>query len=313
MNHLKFSKNLNASFFLFAIIIFIFISCNKIDKEESIDITNQSAIKMTDGGNPGIKQVAIEFVNTPLFISAAEIQRIITDEKELSKKVIILVKDDTSAVKAAGFTILPENWYSVDQKNSKTGGSGGNYAVLMDAGEQASQIKITIPDPTLLDPAVTYGLGFTVSSTVENKDAYDKTIILKLNAKNMIDGRYQLKGFHSRTTPALNDSYDEEVHLITTGANSAKMYWPTLNTDAHPLHGGTTYYSNFTTEFFFNVSTNKLNKVVNTFNPQATPFIIEATAGSRFDLSTRTIYAKYFYNNNKERMFTDTLVYLGSR
>jgi hypothetical protein len=308
MINLKFSRPIAA----LAIVASFFSACNKVDKVDPIGGQGQTIVKIVDGGVPGIQKHAIDFVNTPLTFVGADIRRDIPNNEELQKKINVVVKDDTAAVAAAGYTLLPEAWYTIGTETPRMGGVGGTYNISLEAGEFGKQIKITIPDATLLDPSVTYGIGFTIaSSDVNGIVATDRTLILEIGAKNIYDGRYELKGFHNR--PTLTDPYDEEVHLITTGANSVKMYWPALGQDAHPIHGGVTYYSNFTTEFFFNAATNALINVENTYNPPATPFTIGPATTSRYDVATRTIFAQYYYNNNLERMFTDTLIYIGSR
>ena len=92
-----------------------------------------------------------------------------------------------------------------------------------------------------------------------------------------------------------------------------KMYWPAIGADAHPINGATTYYSSFTTEFKFDLTTNKLLSIDNPYTPGSPPFTIGPATDSRYDPATKTIYAQYYYNANLQRMFTDTLIYQGPR
>ncbi len=306
MNYLKYARPFTGLFLL----TLFFAACKKNDLVDSAT-SGQSLVKIVNGGDPGIHKEAIDFVAQPVVLVAADIRRDVSGEAELKQEATITVLDDTAAVTRAGLVLLNSAWYSIDESTPRSGGVGGSYTLTFQPGEFGKAIKITIPDATVLDPNLKYGLGFTIVSTDKGSISHAKTLVLEIGAKNIYDGVYQLKGFHNR--PTLTDPYDEEVHLITTGANTVKMYWPALGADAHPIHGGTTYYSNFTTSFTFNSETFALTSVVNPVNPSATVFTVGPATDSRYDAGTKTIYAQYYYNNNMERMFTDTLYYISSR
>ena len=303
INHSFFNR-----FLILALTTSVIFSCNKIDRQDPTLPLVQTNVIFLNAGT-GINKVAIDISPSPLTIVGAEIQRGITIEAELNKKVTVIIKDDTAALKASGLIQLPTGLYIVGDATPKMGGAGGNYTVTLEPGELSKQIIITLLDGTKLDPAINYGLAFTILSSV----SVTKSVVLQIVAKSKLDGRYQLKGFHSRSIPVLNEPYDEEVHLITTGVNSVKMFWPSLGIDAHPLQAGTTYYADFSTEFLFDLTNNKMARVVNPYNDKATPFTISELSNSRYDPDTKTIFAQYFYNNNTDRMFTDTLVYIGAR
>ncbi len=308
MNYLKFTRPF-AGLLLLAT---FFSACKKNDLVDPVENNSgQSLVRIVNGGAPGIQKEAIDFVAEPVVIVAADIRRDVTGDDELNQPATVTVIDDTAAVRAAGLILLDPSWYAIDESTPKIGGDGGTFTLTFQPGEFAKAIKITIPDATVLDPNQTYGLGFTIQSSDKGKISSAKTLVVEIGAKNKYDGVYQLKGFHNR--PTLTDPYDEEVHLITTGANTVKMYWPALGADAHPIHGGTTYYGSFTTAFTFDAETGALTSVVNPYNPPATVFTIGPATDSRYDEGTRTIYAQYYYSNNLERMFTDTLIYTGSR
>lgn len=191
-----------------------------------------------------------------------------------------------------------------------------NVALTMTipAGARNVQIPITISNTTGLDPNSSYGLGITISSVTGNyKIAGNlKNLLLEFTIKNKYDGKYQLTGFHNR--PTLDLPYDETVLMITSGPNSVYMYWPALGAAAHPLNGGTTYYGSFTSNFFFDLTTNLLTSWDMT--PYATSLSTQVgpALDSRWDPADKTIYAQFYYNNNPgARRFTDTLRYLGPR
>lgn len=209
-----------------------------------------------------------------------------------------LALDNSAVTSIPGLTVLPSNSYTIPGLEFDVPSSG-----------QLS-IPITL-NKAALDLSKSYGLGFKIAEVSAGTiSELAKSIVVNILIKNKYDGRYQLTGFHNR--PGYEDPYDEEVYMITTGANSVKMYWPAAVKDAHPIAGGTTYYSSFTTEFIFNAS-DALTGVNNPYTPGSPAFTVGPATDSRYVPATKTIYAQYYYNANLQRMFTDTLKYLGPR
>jgi hypothetical protein len=181
-------------------------------------------------------------------------------------------------------------------------------------GSRVATVPITIKNTTTLDPNKSYGIGVVISSADAGYTIASnyKNLLVEFNIKNKYDGIYKLSGFHNR--PTLDAPYANiTVHMITTGPNSVKMYWPAAGLDAHPINGGVTYYGTLTTEFIFNTTTNLLTGVNNPYTPGSPPFTVGPATDSRWDPATKTIYAQYYYNANLQRMFTDTLRYVGPR
>ncbi len=185
------------------------------------------------------------------------------------------------------------------------------------AGARNVQIPITVSSTTALDPNSSYGLGLTIASVTGNyKIASNlKNLFLEFTIKNKYDGKYILTGFHNRTSPDYSAPYNELVHMVTTGPNSVTMYWPAVGLYAHPIAGGTGYYGSFTTNLFFDLTTNLLTS----WDLTPYPFSVSSTGvgpatDSRWDPLDKTIYAQFYYNNNPGgRRFTDTLKYQGPR
>ena len=208
-----------------------------------------------------------------------------------------------NAANNANVLDMPTNLFSFQTMN-----------VVLPAGQRMVTVPITISNSTSLDPTKAYGIGVTISSADAGYTIAEnfKNLLLIFNIKNKYDGIYKLFGVHNR--PGLNAPYrNVTVHLVTTGPDKVKMYWPAIGADAHPINGATTYYSNFTTEFKFDLTTNKLLSVDNPYTPGSPPFTIGPATDSRYDPATKTIYAQYYYNANLQRMFTDTLIYQGPR
>lgn len=192
-----------------------------------------------------------------------------------------------------------------------------SLTLTIPAGQRTATAKLNIPNAAALNPNNKYGVGFKIASVSPAGYAIAsnmKSIVIQLSVKNKYDGVYDLTGVHNR--PTLDAPYHEEVYMITTGPNSVTMYWPANSAQpySHPINGGTTYYSNFTTNFYFDLATDVFT------GWDMLPFPLGVTPGvgpatdSRYDAPTKTIYAQYFYNNNPgARRFSDTLVYTGPR
>jgi hypothetical protein len=230
----------------------------------------------------------------------------LNSEKPAQEDIQVTLVPNNTLVTSAGYTIAPTGIYRFE-----------NLTVTIPRGQQQGYLRITTKASNIAQGS--YAFGFSIGSVSNSKyiiSSNYKDILVVVGVKNRYDGVYRLKGFHNR--PTLTNPYDEEVHLITTGANSVKMFWPALGADAHPIHGGVTYYGNFTTEFIFAASPNgagnyPLTAVDNPYTPGSPVFTVGPATDSRFVTATRTVYAQYYYNNNLQRMFTDTLTYLRPR
>jgi hypothetical protein len=261
--------------------------------------------------------VGIEVRSTPQIISTEPVLVLYSGQPATSDIRITLSLNPglLSAYNTANSTNIlpmPSNLYSFSTLN-----------VVLPAGQSKVTVPLTISNSTSLDPTKAYGVGVSIASVEGSyKIAQNfRDLLLVFNIKNKYDGIYLLSGFHNR--PTLDAPYKNEiVHLVTTGPNKVKMYWPGAGRDAHPINGATTYYSNFTTEFQFAVSNATMNPLVavdNPYTPGSPPFTVGPAVNSRWSdttiggTATKVIYAQYYYNANLQRMFTDTLVYQGPR
>lgn len=227
-----------------------------------------------------------------------------------SSDITITLTDKSAAMVAAYNTanstsiqVMPAALYNVP-----------SLTLTIPAGQRNVEIPINIPSTLTLDPNKSYGVGFEITGVSNNlKIASNlKSLFIEFSIKNKYDGRYRLRGFHNR--PGLDAPYNEIVNMITTGPNSVNMFWPALGALAHPLNGGVTYYGSFTTNFFFNLTTNALiSWDLSPYPTTVTPSVGPAT-DSRYDPATKIIYANFYYNGNPgARQFKDTLTYLGPR
>ncbi len=323
MKYLNFSKQ----FPLILGAIALFSSCKKVDNFEPIGDAGQTIIKLMGGGEigaPGEKTTAINFVNTPTTISILDIRRDAPNEADLSNSVTVTLRDDTAAVRAAGYVNLNPAWYSLSGSGvTKTGGVGGVYTATFAPGEFSKQVKIVIPNATLLDPSSLYGLGFTVlTSTFGNISVVAKSFVGVIGAKNDYDGVYEctFNNYHPSSNPGYTGDVTD-IHFITTGANKVKIYWPLAGAFACPsiLGGGFSYFGAQQPEYTINTATNAVT--VQNVDPAATTFYtMNASFNSRYEPATKTFYVKWGYSYTVPGVFdatcrewTQTLKYKGPR
>jgi hypothetical protein len=229
--------NLTKSLATIAMFSLIFTACKKAKVATPMGDAGQTLVKILGGGTPAAAfPRPIDFVNTPTKILAVEVRRDVPSETELNKIMVVTVKDDTAAVRAAGRLHMPTAWYTVAVDGGvKTGGQGGTFTITFQPGEFSKSIFVTVPDATLLDPSLVYGLGFTVMTADQGaKLSTQKAAVVEIGAKNAYDGIYSVEsGFVQRyggpgpTNPVCCDNLtgplgpgNDDVILFTTGAQT---------------------------------------------------------------------------------------------
>ncbi len=319
----------------------IFASCKKSDKVNGVGDSGNTIVKVMNGGTqmePGLNKNAIDFVATPQTVTAADLRRDIPNNAELNKKMTITVSDDTAAfrmyndvlVAGGGSPLerLPDSWYTIN--TPLTGGEGGNYTITLESGDFAKSITVTVPDATVLDPATSYGLAFTITSADAGSklSAEHRTVIMTLGAKNPYDGVYNLHGkFYHPTSAPTYPWYEIEVEMWTVSANAVKMFSPDFGGFYHPWSTGSaiTAFSAQEPRYTIDVATNAV-VVDNSYVPAASIYSMgkgfdNAGYNSHYDPLSKTIFANFGYNLGaggtflpaSSRMWVDTLNYLGPR
>lgn len=329
--------NLKKQLAILTIAAFSFSACKKITTPEPMGDRGQTIVKILNGGvapAPGLISEAISFVNVPYTLEKAlvDIRRDVPNNSALNSTTVITVKDDTSAITnyntANGTSLLqlPTAWYTVVPAAGivKTGGQGGNFSVTFAPGEFAKQIEINIPDATVLNPSNLYALAFTITTI----DATGKisqasnSVILQIGAKNNFDGVYKddFCNYHPSSNPGYTCS-TTVVHLITTGANACKIYWPLAGAFGQPsvLGGNLSYFGVQEPEYTVNPATNAVT-VQNVAAGASTFYNMAAGFNSHYDPPSKTFYVKFGYNNPggvfdpaATREWTVTLKYTGPR
>lgn len=305
----------------------VFSACKKIDSPDPMGDAGQTLVKIIGGdatATPGVKAYAIDFVNKPTTLLAADIRRDVPNNAELNKTMHVVVNNDNAAVAAVdpSLIIMPAAWYTV---GSQTPYAGGSYAVTMAPGEFAKEITITIPNATVLDPSSTYALGFTIATVdASGKISEQQTKVVTIGAKNNYDGVYEdtWTNYHPSSNPGYTGDVTE-IHLVTTGANSCKMFWPLGGGFGNPsiLGGSLSWFGAQEPEYTVNPATYKVT-VQNAYVGATTFYQMGAGYDSHYDVPTKTFYVRFGYNYTAgpgifdpaaTREWTQRLKYTGPR
>lgn len=283
MKYFKLTRHLA----IIAIVALVFTACKKTKLSTPMGDAGQTLVKIIGGGTPSsVRKMPVDFVPTPTKLLVVELRRDIPNETELNKTMIVTVKDDTAAVRAANsaYVQLPTAWYTVQTDGTKTGGQGGTFTFTFKPGQFSKEIYVTIPNATLFDPSALYGLGFTITTAdAGGKISTQKSVVVEIGAKNNYDGKYAVTGPMIDLTnatliqwnnPAFPDPFPQanggawELHLITTGAAQCVMFDNTIWGDYfHPILSGTANsgWGSYALVIDFNPATNTIADIHNLY------------------------------------------------
>ncbi len=286
--------NLKKSLAFIAITSLVFIACDKAKVTTPLGDAGQTLVKILSGGTPAnVAKMPVDFVNTPTRLLVVELRRDVPSEAELNKTMIVTVKDDTAAVRAANpaYVLLPTAWFTVQTDGVKSGGQGGTWTFTFKPGEFAKEIYITIPNATLLDPSTLYGLGFTIMTADQNsRISTQRSVVVEIGAKNSYDGIYAVSGPMVELTGApftqwvgvpSNPAYGPfqaanggawEAHLVTSGANTVFVFDNTIwGCAGHPMlnAGGNSGFGSFGMVVGFNPATGTIATLHNYYGDPA--------------------------------------------
>lgn len=290
------------TFFVGAALIFSGCKKNQVFGDVAIN-TFRPIVEFSDRD---FKLVAMDYGTNEVTVDITDIRFMIRSEIQNSATARITLStnavEDYNAANGTSYTPVSVPMVALTQTD---------FTLSPDQRSQTVRIRVKPIDvftgENAIGIVISDGGGSEVSKIAD-------TLVVALSVKNRYDGVYRLRGFHNRQSPDYTAPYDEEVELITSGANSVYMYWAPAGGPAHPIAGGTGAYTNFTTNFIFDLATDKL--VAWDMTPYATTVVpaMGPATDSRWDPATRTIYAQFYYNNNPtQRGFTDTLTYLHAR
>ncbi len=199
----------------------------------------------------------------------------------------------------------------------------GGLSVTIPKGKRQAEL-IVKTNASKFNPSAKYGINFKLKS-VSNPgyilSGNFNEFYTILGAKNAYDGVYtcEFTNYH----PTLNAGYiggTTTVHLVTTGPNTNKIFWPTADEFANPalLGGALNYFGSQEPEYTFNPVTNVVT-VQNAFAGAVTFYTMNPSFNSRYDVANRIVYAKFGYGYvggtfaATSREWTQKLTYTGPR
>ena len=137
MKYLNLTKQLTA----FSLAALLFTSCDKAKTTEPLG-AGKTYVTILQGGSPAtLIKDPVDFVpvSTTLTKGIIDIRRLLATNADLNKTMIVTVKDDTAAVRAANsaYVQFPTSLYSLVLSDgvTKAGGQGGTFTVTFKPGE----------------------------------------------------------------------------------------------------------------------------------------------------------------------------------
>ena len=282
--------NLTKSLAIVAMLSLVFGACKKANVAPPLGDAGLTLVKILGGSTPAaVVKKPVDFVNTPTKLLMIELRRDIPNETELNKTMIVTVKDDTAAVRAANpaYLNLPTAWFTVQTDGIKTGGQGGTWTFTFKPGEFAKEIYITIPNATLFNPSSLYGLGFTIlTADAGGRISSQKSVVVEIGAKNSYDGIYAVTGpmvdltgspFTQWNNPAVSgfpaaNGGAWEAHLVTSGASTVFVVDQTIwGSCGHPMlnAGANSGFGSFGMVVGFNPATGTIATLHNYYGDPA--------------------------------------------
>jgi hypothetical protein len=300
--------------------------CKKVNTAKPLGGAGNTIVKLPS--DEGYNLISLNLQTTPQTFALLEIRRDVPNETELNKTTVVIIQQnqvvisDFNSANGTSYVVLPYSSFTVDPANPR---SGNDFRVTFNPGEFFKEIKITIPDATVLDPGESYALGFRIASVDGGgKISGDQNeILVEIGLKNKWDGKYTLHGDFYHPTQSPNwDPFTVDVEMWTSGASSVKMYFPDLGGFYHPglFLGTLSAFGAQEPEYTINPATNAVT-VQNSYPGAVTFYTMFAGYNSHYDPATKTIYAKFGYNlgpggtfvSGSSRAWTDTLIYNGPR
>jgi hypothetical protein len=199
-----------------------------------------------------------------------------------------------------------------------------NLTTKIQAGKVVSDKFMVKLNTDLLDPTKKYGIGFKITDIPAGIQLSSNlnSVVFAFTIKNKYDGIYQIRCHMMHPPDRSPDwvrtpfTYGYDIHLITTGPNSVKMFNTAFNAGFHPLQvPGASGFGNTEANFVFNAS-NQLTEVFNGFTGVTRSFVINpAVTTSKYDPATKKVFAAFIMNQTgfQPMPIFDTLTFLKTR
>lgn len=304
--------------------IALIFGCTKPSIPEQADGRGQTIVRLS--GN-GFKIVPIDLVSTSQTFGLADIYREVPGSDALRTNTKVVVTEDAAVIAAynsahgTNYIPFPVSAFTIDPSNPKV---GADYSLTFGPGEFYRQLKITVPNATVLDPNKRYAFGFRIASVDNNGkiSADENELVVEVGLKNKWDGVYAVTGtMVDLTSAALTGYYPLTFELRTTGANTLAVYDKSQGTQTHLIlnAGGLSQYGSFGLNITIDPATNKIISIVNSYGQPSSngrSAALDPTGVNAYDPATKTIKIKYFMlqpGTTVRTTFDETWVYTGAR
>ena len=322
--YMEFNTRILKLLLSFLMVLFLF-GCEKPEIPEQASGKGSTIVRMPP--ESGFRQVAIDLVSTAQTFALVDVYRDPPSETALNSTTQVVITEDVTVVDQynaahnTNYTVLPASAFTIDQSNPRT---GNEYMLTFNPGEFYKQLKIVVPDATVLDPNKKYALGFKVTA-VDNKgiiSASQNQVIVEVGLKNKWDGIYTVTGgLVDLTTATITSNYPLTWELRTTGSNTLSIFDKSQGTQTHLiLSGGSpSQYGSFGLNITIDPATNKITGIVNSYGQPSgngRSAALDPTGVNAYDPATKTFRIKYFMlqpGTTVRTTFDETWVFSGSR
>lgn len=272
-------KYFNKIFLAVTVAGFLLSSCNKDDVNEGITNQEKTILKLPQAGDDEPYNFALDAIPGSTTLEVLEVRRDAISEAELNKALTVKVSPNPAMI-ADYNAANPGNELSLFTNYTNDASSpfdGSNWVLDFAPGEFVKYIKI-IFDPTTMDFSKRNVLAFKLEPAdgVQISNSASEAFV-EVAVKNKWDGIYNLTGTLTDYAAANLVAAEQEIHLITTGANTVKMIPTELGIEGHLIWdlnansgaGGLSYYGTYGPVFEFDPATDKIISVKNIYGQPA--------------------------------------------
>lgn len=191
--------------------------------------------------------------------------------------------------------LLPAAAYTIPTADVKFG-----------AGQRISDKFAISLNTSLLDASKVYGIAFSIESVSKpgvQLSSNLNSVVFIFTVKNKYDGTYTMTGtLVDNANSALTAKSPQTVYLVTTGANSVKVFNAGTGVasfkELFPISSGgsESAYGSFQPQFIFDAN-NNVTAVVNTYGQPAgntRSAEIDPSGINKYDPATKTLKVKWF-------------------
>jgi hypothetical protein len=299
--------------------------CRKPDIPEQAEGKGATIVRIPPA--TGFRLAALDLVGTSQTFGALDVYRDAPGESALNSATKVVITEDASVITAyntahsTGYIPLPATAFTIDPSNPKV---GNDYTLTFGPGEFYRQLKLVVPNATVLDPNRKYALGFKVGSVDNNGkiSASENQVLVEVGLKNRWDGVYTVNGtMVDLSTPTITGIYPLTWELRTTGSGTLAIFDKSRGIQTHNIlsGGALSQYGTFGLNITLDPVTNKITSVVNPFGqPSANgrSAALDPTGANAYDPDTKTFKIKYFMlqpGTTIRTTFDETWVFSGVR